>query len=142
VDALGPETPLKNVLTILGPPDAVARPGKVIELPLYPGRKEGSREISSDGLFARFHGSRSPGLQEAIYVYEAQRFERSAWFVTFVGLKGELGRSHADGTDRLVTDRLLLLVDRERRVVVDKLREQVATAARQRPVSRPAAEAP
>jgi hypothetical protein len=127
VEAVVPGAPLREVLARLGPPTAVARRGTVVELPRYPGRLEGSREVAADALFSRFPGSPSAGARDAVYVFEASRLERTTRFVSYYSIRGHLGDGRGVDSDRITTDRLLLLVDGERRVVAAKLVEQETT---------------
>lgn len=127
VASIGHGTPVREVLERLGPPAAVARAGTVAQLPLYPGRKEGSRAVAADALFSRFPGSPSAGARDAVYVFEASRLERTTRFVSYYSIRGHLGDGRGVDLDRITTDRLLLLVDGERRVVAAKLVEQETT---------------
>lgn len=133
VETIGPGTPVREVLERLGPPAAVARAGTVAQLPLYPGRKEGSRAVAADALFSRFAGARPQGPRDVVFVYEASRLDRSKYYATLVGIRGPLGDVHLATRDRLATDRLLLLVDGERRVVIEKVLERETRAERPRP---------
>lgn len=132
VKAVVPGMAAQDVVDLLGPPTAVARPGATLQIPLFPGRKAGSREVAADSLYARFPSRPPIGPRDVIYLYEAWDFTRPGSYLAIYN-SSYIGAT--TGTDQVRVERLLLLIDGEQRVVRDRLHEIETVSGP--PVARP-----
>src|SRR5574341_674318 len=67
------QTSIREVLTWLGPPVAIARSGRTVIFPPPSMGKSGSLEMRSDVFFELFSLGRELREEEAVYYYDASR---------------------------------------------------------------------
>lgn len=96
-----------NVLQLLGPPQAVARPGKTVRLPAT--GTQASREVDADTMFELFRDDHEITDKHIVYYYDSSRIESSGGFVLGAGSR----------TTSTVNDRLWLLIDTADGIVED-----------------------
>lgn len=107
------QTSIREVMTWLGPPEAIARSGKTIIFPPPSIGKSGSLEMDSDVFFELFSSGRELREEEAVYYYDASR--RSSLGAIMILIIINFGGQ----TDRVEAERLWLLVDERTGTVED-----------------------
>jgi hypothetical protein len=106
------QTSIREVLTWLGPPVAIARSGKNVIFPPSLG-KSGSLEMRSDVFLELFSSRRELREEEIVYYYDASCQSSLGAFVILIVIN--IGGQ----TDRVKVERLWLLVDERAGVVED-----------------------
>jgi hypothetical protein len=121
VDVIRPgETKIQQVLTRLGPPIAIARPGKTV---VY----TSPNKVQSDTFYELFASNRKLDENEVVYYYQALHQETSGLIVIGLGLFLVTGAEdpmlillNGGGvTDRNEAERLWLLVNDKTGLIVD-----------------------
>ncbi len=107
------QTTVRDVLTKLGPPAAIARGKRTIIFPLPTINKSSNREMQSDAFFELFSLGRELRDEEVVYYYDASRTSSLGGIVIliFLNIGGD--------TNRIEVDRLWLLVNERTGFVED-----------------------
>ncbi len=106
------QTSIREVMTWLGPPLAIARTGKTVIFPPPSMSKSGYREMQSDVFFELFSDHRLRE-EEVVYYYDASRQSSLGVFVIMIFIN--IGGS----TERVKAERLWLLVDERTGTIED-----------------------
>jgi hypothetical protein len=114
VEKISPgQTSIREVLTWLGPPSAIARSGKTVIFPPPSIGKSGSLEMNSDAFFELFSPGRALREEEVVYYYDASRKS------SLGGLAIMILINFGGQTDRVKVERLWLLVDERTGTIED-----------------------
>jgi hypothetical protein len=107
------QTSIRDVLTWLGPPAAIARSGKTIIFPPPSMGKRGYLEMRSDVFFELFSSGRELRKEEVVYYYDSSRKSSLGALVILIVIN--IGGQ----TDRMKVERLWLLVDEQSGIIED-----------------------
>ncbi len=114
VERISPgQTSIREVLTWLGPPAAIARSGKTVIFPPPSSGKSGSLEMNSDAFFELFSSGRTLREEEVVYYYDASRKSSLGGLVIMILI------NFGGQTDRVKIERLWLLVDERTGTIED-----------------------
>lgn len=114
VEKISPgQTSLREVLTWLGPPAAIARNGRTVIFPPPSIGKSGYLEMNSDAFFELFSPGRELREEEVVYYYDASRKSSLGGLVIMILI------NFGGQTDRVKVERLWLLVDEKAETVED-----------------------
>jgi hypothetical protein len=114
VERISPgQTSIREVLTWLGPPAAIARNGKTVIFPPPSPGKSGSLEMNSDAFFELFPPGRALREEEVVYYYDASRKSSLGGLVIMILI------NFGGQTDRVKVERLWLLVDEKTGTIED-----------------------
>ncbi len=107
------QTSIREVLTWLGPPAAIARSGRTVIFPPPSPNRSGSLEMNSDAFFELFSTGRALREEEVVYYYDASRKSSLGGFVIMILI------NFGGQTDRVKVERLWLLVDEKTGTIED-----------------------
>lgn len=107
------QTSIREVLTWLGPPAAIARSGKTVIFPPPSMGKNGSLEMRSDVFFELFSSGRELRKEEVVYYYDASRQSSLGVIVILIVI------NFGGQTERAKVERLWLLVDERSGIIED-----------------------
>jgi hypothetical protein len=107
------QTSIREVLTWLGPPAAIARNGKTVIFPPPSMGKSGYLEMNSDAFFELFSPGRELREEEVVYYYDPSRQSSLGALVIMIVI------NFGGQTDRVKVERLWLLVDERTGTIED-----------------------
>ena len=114
VERISPgQTSIREVLTRLGPPVAIARRGKTVIFPPPSSNRSGYREMNSDAFFELFSTGRTLREEEVVYYYDASRKSSLGGLVIMILI------NFGGQTDRVKVERLWLLADEKTGLIED-----------------------
>lgn len=114
VERISPgQTSVREVLTRLGPPVAIARSERTVIFPPPSIGRSGYLEMNSDAFFELFSPGRALRKEEVVYYYDASRKSSLGGLVIMILI------NFGGQTDRVKVERLWLLVDEKTGIIED-----------------------
>lgn len=107
------QTSVREVLTRLGPPIAIARQGQTMVFPPPAVGTSGFLDVPSDSFFELFSSNRLLGEEEVVYYYQASRVTTSGFLMILLLVNG------GGQTERVKAEQLWLLVNEKTGIIED-----------------------